>query len=67
MAGGVADKEAQLSARADSLAGTGVVVSNYATHLERLTDVAGCIMARDYKGFGRQQMNAVIVEKEEKR
>lgn len=47
------------------LDGVGAVVTDYATNLDRLTDVAGCIMARDYKGFGRQQMNAVIVETKE--
>lgn len=42
-----------------------MIVSNYATHLDKITDVAGCLMARDYKGFGKQQMTAVIVECEE--
>lgn len=66
LAGGIADEETQLSAYTDNLTGKGVVVSQYATKLNNVTDVAGCLCARDYKGFGRQIMNAVIVEEQEK-
>lgn len=38
----------------------GAILSNYATKLEKITDVAGTLMARDYKGFGNQTTNGVI-------
>ena len=38
----------------------GVLVKNYAKEITKRTDIAGCLMARDYKGFGQQQMNAVV-------
>lgn len=36
------------------------LLSNYGTKLEKKTDVATCLMARDYKGFGKQTINGVI-------
>lgn len=37
-----------------------VIVRNQAREIKKQTDVAYCLMARDYKGFGNQEMNAVI-------
>lgn len=37
-----------------------VIVRNQAREITKQTDVANCLMARDYKGFGNQEMNAVI-------
>ena len=37
-----------------------VIVKNQAREIKKQTDVAGCLMARDYKEFGNQEMNAVI-------
>lgn len=37
-----------------------VIVRNQAREITKQTDVASCLMARDYKGFGNQEMNAVI-------
>ena len=37
-----------------------VTLSDYATELKKVNDVADCICARDYKGFGRQEMNGVV-------
>lgn len=39
---------------------TGVILSKCGTHLDKRTDVAGTLMARDYKGFGNQGTNGVI-------
>lgn len=39
---------------------TCVTLSNYATKLKKVNDIADCICARDYKGFARQEMNGVI-------
>ena len=39
---------------------TGAILSNYGTHLNKTTDVAGTLMARDYKGFGNQETNGII-------
>ncbi len=67
--GGVADEEAQLPARLTKGTGVkhvGAIVSKYATKLDRLTDVIGCIQASDYKGFGNQQMNAVLEVRNER-
>ena len=41
----------------------GVIVSRQAEHIDHLTDCANTLMARDYKGFGNQGMNAVIMQK----
>ena len=38
----------------------GVKVKNQATELVGFVDVAGTLMARDYKGFGNQEMNAAL-------
>lgn len=37
-----------------------VTLSDYANKLKKVNDVADCICARDYKGFGRQEMNGVV-------
>lgn len=41
----------------------GAIVSRHAEHVDHLTDCANTLMARDYKGFGNQGMNAVIMQK----
>lgn len=41
----------------------GAIVSKQAEHVDHLTDCANTLMARDYKGFGNQGMNAVIMQK----
>ena len=38
----------------------GIVLRNQATELVKFTDEANCLLARDYKGFGNQDMTAVI-------
>lgn len=38
----------------------GITVTDYATNLQKFTDTANCLQARDSKGFGRQGMTAVI-------
>lgn len=43
-----------------ALSRVGVLLSQRATHFERKTDIATCLMARDYKGFGKQATNGVI-------
>jgi hypothetical protein len=42
----------------------GAIVSNQAKNIDHFTEYANTIMARDYKGFGNQGMNAVIIKKE---
>ena len=37
-----------------------VLLSGQGSELEKVTDVANTLMARDYKGFGNQSMNGVI-------
>lgn len=39
---------------------TTILLSNKGTKYERTTDCAATLMARDYKGFGNQAMNAVV-------
>ena len=39
---------------------SGAILSKYATHLDKLTDVSGTLMARDYKGFGNQATTGVV-------
>ena len=41
----------------------GAIVRNYADHVNHITDCANTLMARDYKGLGKQSMNAVIMQK----
>ena len=36
------------------------LLKNKATEISKITDKANTLMARDYKGFGNQEMNAVI-------
>lgn len=50
----------------------GVNVSNQATVLDKETDIASTLLARDYKGFGNQSMTGVAIpcitpDREEKR
>lgn len=52
--------------RADAEALTGIVgilLSNQGKRFEKETDVASAILARDYKGFGNQTTNGVLVMK----
>ena len=37
-----------------------MLLKSQGTEIERFTDVAATLMARDYKGFGNQGMNGVI-------
>ncbi len=37
-----------------------IAVSNHATKFEGFADVSPCLLARDYKGFGNQNMAAII-------
>ena len=39
-----------------------VSLSEQGTKFEKFVDVAGCLMSRDYKGFGNQHMTGVIEE-----
>ena len=39
---------------------TTALLSDKGIHLERFTDIATCLMARDYKGLGKQTGNGVI-------
>ncbi len=39
---------------------TVVLLSEKGTKLERETDIASTLMARDYKGFGNQAMTGVV-------
>ena len=38
----------------------GIKVQNQATVFDDFTNIAGTLMARDYKGFGNQAMTAVL-------
>jgi hypothetical protein len=37
-----------------------VLLSKQGNRFEKKTDIATCLMARDYKGFGNQLFNGVI-------
>lgn len=37
-----------------------VLLSKQGRRFEKKTDIATCLMARDYKGFGNQEANGVI-------
>lgn len=37
-----------------------VLLKEQGSELEKFTDIASTLMARDYKGFGNQGMNGVI-------
>ena len=39
------------------------LIKNQGKEISKLTDVGNTLMARDYKGFGNQEMNAVIETK----
>lgn len=41
-----------------------MLLKSQGSELERKTDIACTLMARDYKGFGNQEMNGVIEWKE---
>ena len=45
---------------------TGVLLSDKGTKLERKTNIASTLLARDYKGFGNQAMTGVVEIKVEK-
>lgn len=38
----------------------GVTLSKCATKVDSLTDIANTLLARDFKSFGNQSMNAVV-------
>lgn len=38
----------------------GVMLSECATRIDSLTNIANTLLARDFKGFGNQAMNGVI-------
>ncbi len=56
------EKTAKLVAQLESSVNesTGVNLKNQATELARVTDCSGTLMARDYKGFGNQEMTGVL-------
>ena len=37
-----------------------VLLTDQGRRIEKKTDIATCLMARDYKGFGNQESNGVI-------
>lgn len=37
-----------------------LLLSHQGTKVEKFTEVANTLMARDYKGFGNQSMNGVV-------
>lgn len=39
---------------------TGAVLSKYGANLNKTTDIASCLQARDYKGFGNQETTGII-------
>lgn len=43
----------------------GAIVSKYCTQLNKVTNIAPTIMARDYKGFGNQDMLAIVETKKQ--
>lgn len=38
----------------------GAIISNCGKHIDKFTDCANTLLARDYKGFGNQGMNGII-------
>lgn len=44
-----------------------VLLKNYASKLVKFLNTACVLQARDYKGFGRQEMNGVITCREIKK
>lgn len=55
-----ADKVEKLTSQIKSNERTGAIISKQGTCLDKTTDVACTLMARDYKGFGNQGTNGVI-------
>ena len=55
-----ADKVEKLTSQIKSNERTGGIISKQGTCLDKTTDVACTLMARDYKGFGNQGTNGVI-------
>ena len=43
------------------------IVSNYGKNIDHTCEIANTLMARDYKGFGNQSMNAVVVREATKK
>ena len=58
--GGVTDKKHSWQAVIQKPA----LIKNQCSELDRFTDVANSLLARDYKGFGNQPMNGVIEDVE---
>lgn len=50
----------QLKPKADTDQTVTFTLKNQATEVGKITEVANTLMARDYKGFGNQEMNAVM-------
>lgn len=50
----------QLKQKADTDQTATFTLKNQATEIHQITEVANTLMARDYKGFGNQPMNAVL-------
>lgn len=50
----------QLKQKATTVQAQTLLLSKQATVIEKETTVANTLMARDYKGFGNQPMNAVM-------
>ena len=53
-------KESQLGEQKEA-----VLLKEQGSELEKFTDIASTLMARDYKGFGNQATNGVIEWKAE--
>lgn len=51
---------ASMKVLSEQLQTTTCLLKNKGTEISRLTDTANTLMARDYKGFGNQEMNGVI-------
>ena len=61
--GGLFTRSSYVGFSTDEKYRQGVIVSRQAEHIDHLTDCTNTLMARDYKGFGNQGMNAVIIQK----
>ena len=61
--GGLFTRSSYVGFSTDEKYRQGIIVSRQAEHVDHLTDCANTLMARDYKGFGNQGMNAVIIQK----
>lgn len=61
--GGLFTRSSYVGFSTDEKYRQGIIVSRQAEHVDHLTDCANTLMTRDYKGFGNQGMNAVIIQK----